>query len=226
MKNRESTIFKTLVSEHIKTAEPISSQTILHKSNLQISSATVRNIMVELETLGLIFQPHTSAGRIPTSKGYQEYIDNHLSDTKLTKKDHNDLEIILNGLNNNLREFAKCLAEISNLLVFIAFGKSDIFYTGLSNLMSQPEFSEYKMVCDISKTIDNLDNVIYKIFEDVNNEIEIFIGDHNPFGQDCSTLLSQFSHNKNQGILGLIGPMRMDYETNIALLNFTKNYVR
>ncbi len=76
---RKALILKLIVREHIATAAPVASEALVRSYRLAISPATVRNDMAELEDLGLIFQPHTSAGRLPTSRGYRYYVE-HLMD--------------------------------------------------------------------------------------------------------------------------------------------------
>jgi heat-inducible transcriptional repressor len=68
-------VLKNIIEYHIVTAEPVGSRTVSKTSNLHLSPATIRNIMSDLEELGLVFQPHPSAGRIPTEKGFRFYVD-------------------------------------------------------------------------------------------------------------------------------------------------------
>ncbi len=78
LSDRAARILSTLVREYIETAEPVGSMVILKRSGLGLSSATVRNIVVTLETQGFVHQPHTSAGRVPTDLGYRYYVDSLL----------------------------------------------------------------------------------------------------------------------------------------------------
>jgi heat-inducible transcriptional repressor len=75
---RKSEIIRALIDEHIRTGEPVSSRAILEVSGLSVSTATVRNDLTQLETEGYVLQPHTSAGRVPTTKAYRYYVD-HVS---------------------------------------------------------------------------------------------------------------------------------------------------
>ena len=71
---RKQTILRAIISNYLETGEPVGSRTISKLSDLNLSSATIRNEMADLEELGYIVQPHTSAGRIPTDKGYRFYV--------------------------------------------------------------------------------------------------------------------------------------------------------
>jgi len=78
MDERKVTILNSIIQTYLETGEPVGSRTISRMSDLKLSSATIRNEMSDLEEMGYIFQPHTSAGRIPTDKGYRFYVDNML----------------------------------------------------------------------------------------------------------------------------------------------------
>ena len=72
---RKVTILKAIIKTYLETGEPVGSRTISKYSELKLSSATIRNEMSDLEEMGYIIQPHTSAGRIPSDKGYRFYVD-------------------------------------------------------------------------------------------------------------------------------------------------------
>jgi len=107
--------------------------------------------------------------------------------------------------------------------VFWAFHKNDLYYTGLSNLFSQPEFTRVGMVCDVSAIIDRMEEIIDDIFEDLEDGEQILIGTKNPFGNFLSTVLVKYKNNNASGVFGILGPMRMDYARNLALVEFIKN---
>ena len=72
---RKTKILKAIIRNYLETGEPVGSRTISKDSDLNLSSATIRNEMADLEEMGYILQPHTSAGRIPSDKGYRFYVD-------------------------------------------------------------------------------------------------------------------------------------------------------
>ena len=121
------------------------------------------------------------------------------------------------------KKIAKKIAEISGSAVFWAFHKNDLYYTGLSNLFSQSEFKQLDMVSDFSTVIDRLEDIIDDLFEDLQFDSQVFIGQDNPFGNFLSTSLLKYKENKKTGVLGIISPIRTDYEKNLALLEFIKN---
>ena len=76
---RKKTILNAIVRNYLETGEPVGSRTISKYTDLNLSSATIRNEMADLEEMGLILQPHTSAGRIPSDQGYRIYVDDMLA---------------------------------------------------------------------------------------------------------------------------------------------------
>lgn len=219
---RKELILLTLIKEYIKTAQPISSGFLVEKYKLGISSATARNEMADLEDLGYIFQPHTSAGRIPTEKAYRYYVENHVINKKNKETDFKNLKNDLTNSEEDLKKIAKSMADISKNAVFWAFHKNNLYYTGISNLFTQPEFRQSEIICDVSVIIDRMEEIIADIFDDLNDGQDIYIGEKNPFGNFLSTVLLKYNYNNQVGVVGVLGPMRMDYEKNLSLINFLK----
>jgi len=85
--DRKREIFATIVKDHIATGQPVGSFALANKSRENLSSATIRNICAELEDEGYLTHPHTSAGRLPTDRGYRFYVDNFIGSTKLSRSE-------------------------------------------------------------------------------------------------------------------------------------------
>lgn len=223
MDARKALILKTIIKEYIKTGAPVGSEVLVDKYDLDISSATVRNEMAELEETGFIAQPHTSAGRIPTEKAYNLYIEN-LAEKKLAVLEIKVFSKLLRSKDElSFKQAAKELAKVSGNAVFWAFHRHNLYYTGISNLLSQPEFSETKLIYDISQIIDRVDEIIDNIYNKLETGPQIFLGADNPFGDFCGTVLSKYKLRDNIGLFGILGPMRMDYEKNLALVKLLNN---
>ena len=107
MKKRQENILKAVVKDYIIQAEPVGSKGICNKYNLGISSATVRNELANLEEQGYLIQPHTSAGRVPTDKGYRFYVDYLMQEESLNK---NEAELIRN-------EYQKVTKSVKDVLI-------------------------------------------------------------------------------------------------------------
>lgn len=107
---RKQTILRVIISNYLETGEPVGSRTISKLSDLNLSSATIRNEMADLEELGYIVQPHTSAGRVPTDKGYRFYVDKVMSEKEETDREHGVLLERVDKLESLLMQVAKVLA--------------------------------------------------------------------------------------------------------------------
>lgn len=227
MNERKQLILNTIIKEYISTGVPVSSGVLVEKYNLEVSPATVRNDMVYLENEGHIVQPHTSAGRIPTEIAYRFYLDN-ISDKKLNQKDLNIIKDNLdNGDEQGFKQVAKDIARISGQTVFWAFHKNSLYYTGVSNLLNQPEFKQADVIYDISLIIDHMDETIEKIFEGLPlNENVILLGTENPFGDMCGTIMFKYKYKNNMGLFGIMGPVRMDYQYCLSVANFIKEELK
>jgi heat-inducible transcriptional repressor len=222
MDDRKQEILDIIIKEHIKTGAPVGSSIVVDRYRLDISSATVRNEMASLENDGYIAQPHTSAGRVPTEIAYRLYLDN-LKEKKINSQNAKVLDQNLGKADeDSFKKTAKELARLSGNAVFWAIHKNNLYYTGISNLLTQPEFAQTNLILDISAVIDRVDEIISEIFEAIKEEPEILIGSNNPFGNFCSTILVKYKKDDNIGLFGILGPMRMDYENNLALVNYIK----
>ena len=127
--NRKEKILKSLIDEYIETADPVSSAGLISKYPLNISSATVRNEMLELEKMGYLEKPYSSSGRVPSKMGYRYYVDKIILDEKLSSS---DLKLIRKNLGQkviNLEELTKITtATISEITHYtsIAITSKDI----------------------------------------------------------------------------------------------------
>ncbi len=224
---RQNQIFKQIVENYVFDAQPIGSK--LLTDSLDVSSATIRNEMSALEEMNLIYQPYTSAGRVPTVAGYKYYLENFVDKEKLLPKREQQLLTAVwqkstADYNQSLKNLAKEIADISKHAVLVGFSEKYFYYTGLSNLFAQPEFTAVDLVRSMGYLVDHLDEVVSKIFPHVEG-LTVKIGDDNPFSNNCSVLLAKFSEATGDGIIGILGPIRMDYQQNYSLLNYSRNLI-
>lgn len=117
MDERKQKVLRAIIMDYISTAEPVGSRTIAKKYNLGVSSATIRNEMSDLEELGLIEQPHTSAGRVPSDKGYRYYVDHLMDEDDLIGGERDVIRNFFtdrfNRLDQLYHETCKILSELS-----------------------------------------------------------------------------------------------------------------
>ena len=120
LSEREIKILKILIDHYVLTAEPVASRAIAKKYGLKLSPATIRNTIKDLEELGLVSQPHTSAGRIPTTEGYRLYVDYLLRPDELSESDRQMISGFLTGalagIDQILEQTSRVLGSVSNQL--------------------------------------------------------------------------------------------------------------
>ena len=122
--DRKIRILQAIINDYIVTGEPVGSRTIAKKYDLGIGSATIRNEMADLEEMGYLEQPHTSAGRIPSSKGYRLYVDQLMQREQLTREEELRIkEYIINSamyeVDKVLKEACVLLSELTNLTCIV-----------------------------------------------------------------------------------------------------------
>lgn len=121
LSDRKKQILGAVIESYIETAEPVGSRTIAKNIGLSISSATVRNEMADLEEMGLLIQPHASAGRIPSSLGYRVYVDKLMKHYELStgelSKMKSLMELKINGIDSMVQEIANIYSKLTNYTV-------------------------------------------------------------------------------------------------------------
>lgn len=127
MDERKKKILRAIVQDYISTAEPIGSRTISRKFDLGISPATIRNEMADLEELGLLEQPHTSAGRVPSDAGYRYFVDCLMEPLRITEEERGIIE----------RETAKRISEIQEVITHTSKLLSQL--TNLTSIVLGPQ---------------------------------------------------------------------------------------
>lgn len=225
---RKSALLEAVVAEHIRTAEPVGSKLLAGKYKIAVSSATVRNDLASLEEEGYLTHPHTSAGRVPTVKGYRYYINHCLAPKALTKKERSMIDDRCSGEASDeryiVKTIAKAVADIAHEAILVGFTPDDVYYTGLSYLLAQPEFSDHDFAITMSHALDRLDEAMGELIASVHDDVAIAIGDENPFGDETSVVLVRYGKGGDQ-FFGILGPTRMNYGTNIALAKYAREMI-
>ncbi|MBI4359647.1 MAG: hypothetical protein HY564_00950 [Candidatus Jacksonbacteria bacterium] len=224
--DRQKILLDALINRYVKTGEPVGSEQIVLKYHLRVSSATVRNEMLELDELGYLEKPHTSSGRVPTEMAYTYYVEEHIKNPCLAPRYKERISaIVQKNERDRSRETVKAVcrsvADISREFILTAFADNDFYYTGLSNLFSKPECARAEMMRDLSATIDAFDTTLKKFYRVIPETTHILIGSQNPIGQELSLITVRIGNNGP--VLALLGPMRMRYDVNIALLEHCRS---
>lgn len=242
--DRKKEILGMVIEEYINKGEPVSSKFLAEKFHPKLSSATIRAELQELVEEGYLYQPHTSAGRLPTDKGYRLFINELMKPLplKLQEEDliKNFLEDIKSNLKKNIslanRRLIKILSEISNELVMVGFPEQDEFYyEGIPYLLQKPEFREVRQLQGIFEIIERFKSHLADFVEEESDDskIKVFVGRENPFCDygDYSMIISRLEFpfllsETESEIFAILGPRRMKYNRNISLFNFISNLER
>ncbi len=212
--DRQAKILAAIVEQYAEVASPVGSSLLAKVFN--VSSATVRAEMVELEQLGLIAQPHTSAGRVPTDKGYRFYV-NHLAartDSDAEGRGERALTARVEGgglPERTIRNAVDTLVELTHNLGMATIG-NQLYMSGLSNLFGQPEFVNGGQVQQVARLLDNLEPWLREAAP--NEPLSVYIGAENPIGRSAgaSLIISRFrSPFSDHSYIGVLGPTRQQY---------------
>ena len=223
MTDRQKQILSAIVEQYAEVAAPVGSS--LMAKVFGVSSATIRAEMAELEHLGLISQPHTSAGRIPTDQGYRFYVNQIAAADTSKKLTENRAERALTarvtsgGLpEQTIRNAVDTLVELTHNLGMATIGEQ-LYMSGLSNLFGQPEFMQAGQVQQVARLLDNLEPWLYEAAP--NEPLSVYIGQENPIGggAGCSLIISRFrSPFSDRSYIGILGPTRQSYRDVMALV--------
>lgn len=221
MTSRQEGILRAIVEQYAEVASPVGSS--LLAKLFDVSSATIRADMAELEQLGYISQPHTSAGRVPTDIGYRFYVNN-LSigeESAAEKRAEKALSVRVGhgGVPDRMiRNAVDTLVELTHNLGMATLG-DQLYMSGLSNLFGQPEFMHKGQVQQVARLLDNLEPWLKEVAP--NEPLNVYIGAENPIGRTagCSLIISKFrSPYSDQSYIGVLGPTRQSYRDVIGLV--------
>ncbi len=210
-----------IVEQHAEVASPIGSQLLARA--FHVSSATIRSEMAELERLGFIMQPHTSAGRVPTDKGYRYYV-NHLKESGDMHSDKHSERALSARVSDGgipertIRNAVDTLVELTHNLGLATIG-DQLYLAGLSNLFGQPEFIHPAQVQEVARLLDNLQPWLREAAP--NEPLNVFIGRENPIGgsSGCTLIISRFgSPYSDRSYIGVVGPTRQSYRNVMGLV--------
>ncbi len=215
MDQRLNHLLRLVVEEFVASGEPVSSQSIVDRNQLDVSPATVRNWFAELDELGWLMQPHTSGGRIPTETGFKQYVANEVVTRPAGKRVRDRLKeaAAVEG-ERRVKAVARELADLSGLAAIVALHESDTYYTGLSQLFAQNEFKNWQRVVSLTELLDHLDDTLGNLRHQSFTTPQIFLGKDCPFGPACGAVVVSSSH----GLVGILGPLRMDYQDALSNL--------
>ncbi|OIO52567.1 hypothetical protein COT40_02230 [Candidatus Peregrinibacteria bacterium CG08_land_8_20_14_0_20_41_10] len=226
---RRFLILKAIVESFVLSAQPVSSKYLRAKFDLDVSPATIRNEMAFLEKMGLVFHPHTSAGRIPTEQGFRMFVDELMEKpaTVFQQRQKAIAELHKLATEERLRQVVALLARVCNNVSFAVLpDKKKTYYLGLANMLQKPEFQRALEAYSVVKILEDP----YAFAEllkslPIDEKIRVFLGRENiiPEISSCGMIVTTYQvSGYGNGYLGILGPMRMNYAYNIGALEHVK----
>jgi heat-inducible transcriptional repressor len=204
---------------------------------MDVSPATIRNEMADLEEMGYLTHPHTSAGRLPSDKAYRLYVNRLMEKYELAesekKRIRKEITSHVAELERTIRHASELLSELTNLTSFATMEedmyRAQLFLEGMTRIFAHPEFNNIQRARDFLEMIERKDNLT-KTLVRRDDGITITIGDENSSDiMPDSSIITATYHIDGQlvGKLGVIGPTRMHYGEITSVIDYiTKNLDR
>lgn len=230
LSERQQTLLKAIVEEYIETAEPVGSEVIERKHNLGVSPATIRIEMGRLTEMGYLKQPHTSAGRVPTSMGFRIYIQELMKEKQLPITAEVSIKEKLwterYKRERLLKEAVKALADRCDMLGLATDNEGQIYYAGAANILDWPEFYDI----DVTRFVLSLFDENPKLQEIIGkargaDPIHILFGEELGFENLAPTgfVFTRYEIEPKEGVIGVIGPARMNFSLVLPYVKYVRD---
>lgn len=228
---RQQKILAAIIKEYSESANPVGSKELEDKYNLKCSSATIRNEMAELEKSGYIFQPHKSAGRVPTDFGYRFFINQLMHRFELSEKERKLLRdelFKLKSAHEQLgRSITNLISQISGQAAFMLM-PHEANATGLSKIIGEPELSDPDATKAVAQLLEHMEDHSTELFKQKNDKAEIYVGGESPLPvpKNLSLVVSKVNlKDGKKGVVGILGPKRMSYAKNLSILEYLSKII-
>ncbi|MDA1316492.1 MAG: hypothetical protein O3B87_00530 [bacterium] len=226
---RQIDILTSIIQEHTETGQAVGSEIIEKKYKLGVSPATIRNEMVELAKKGFLQKTHVSSGRVPSPKGYRYYIKNVMHEKELSTVDEVAYKHSIwddrDKRNRMFSQAARVLAQKTGLMSLIATNAGELYYAGIGNLLSVEDFLNVSLSQMLFKRLDeaNFWEEILRLAHVADEDLFYILGQEDfrdPVFETCSSIFADFEGKKSRGIIGVLGPKYIHYDTIVPQLRF------
>lgn len=231
--DRQLQILKAIIEEYIETAGPVGSEMLDKKYNLGVSPATIRNEMVRLTDAGFLKQPHTSAGRAPTSIALKLYVEKLMKPKELSVADEVTVKQKIwehkDKMDQLLREATRALAKQTKTMSLAATDEGDIYTSGVGNILDMPEFYDIDMTKHLLETLDEYDywwNVVSHLMHS-EHPLAVLLGEElgGRMLNQCGGVFIRYVSPSHQGAIGVVGPYRLNYPRIIPIVRYIGNLI-
>lgn len=228
-KKRQDEILDLIIQDYISRPQAVSSEYLKARHNLALSSATLRNIMSDLEELGFISHLHTSSGRVPTVKGFRYYVEILMQDDdeRLTEtKQHvqalvRQARLYKKTVKDTIEEISRIISQITHCISVWHLSGERVFFTGTHFILEQPEFEDIVLLRHLFFVLEERASALLEFFENkLDKDVKILIGEDIGLDEvsNCALALSRLDLKgmTEKVIIGVLGPVRMNY-TSVAI---------
>lgn len=234
MNTRQSKLLTAIIDQFIQTALPIGSKQLLEGGDFCVCGATIRNEMRLLEDEGFLEQPHISAGRIPTAKGYRMFVKEFMEPGATERRVRQKFMTLKEQYfkRKDQERAYEAVALLAQMIPNVAFAtvphKHRVYFMGLASALRQPEFMSNPMLASsvVEVLEERLSDLLGKII--VDGQVRYYIGDEHvlPQIQSCSLMVMEYRVRDDRGAIGILGPMRMDYAYNTVALELVSDLLK
>ena len=237
LSDRQARLLTLAVREFVETAQPVASNTLVRRYRLAISSATVRNELANLEEMGLLMHPHTSAGRVPTITGYRYFVEHLMTCIQLTPREQRLIrqQYLEAGLDPErwLHLSAALIAKSSGAVGVVAAERDAspvplLVHAGLAQIVYQPEFASHDRLHDVLEFIEDGAALMPLLSSLPASGVSVMIGgepplEHLPFVTLVLARYGEPSRNRTTGVVGVVGSNRLPYERTVPTVGYVAN---
>lgn len=234
LRDRKDRILEITIEEYIRSTVPVSSKLIVESHPIDLSSATIRNILSELEEDGYLTHPHTSAGRIPTQKGYRYYVDNLMREIQLLEEERlrirQEYERESRQLERLLDKTSMVISNTTHYTSLVSVDGQDqkLFCFGTNFVVEYPESHDLTTIKEILRALDEKERILKILNSDLESKRRIYIGHEMAWRtmENCSLVVSRYQSQQGvSGRIAVLGPIRMDYGRVVSTINYFTNLI-
>ncbi len=226
---RQVDILRSIIKEYTETGMPVGSDILEKKYKLGVSPATIRNEMVTLAKKNYLKKTHFSSGRVPSAQGFRFYIKHLMKQKELSTTDEvsykNSIWDERTETHRLLSQATKVLSHKTDLLSVTVTNKGDVYYAGMANLLTKPEFFDISLSRNLFERLDEVNywERILDDFDKIEEEIQYMLGEEDfrdPQFECCASVFGEFEGPVLKGIIGVVGPKRMYYDEVIPQIKY------
>ncbi|MCE7937976.1 hypothetical protein DCC79_00965 [bacterium] len=232
--DRQQRILALVVHEHVQAAQPVASGSLVRRYDLGVGTATVRSELAVLESLGLLMQPHTSAGRVPTVAGYRYFVEHLMRAAELPVNERRTIRHQFHQAGTDLdrwmRLAAAVVARVSGVVGLVARRETDsamappqLYHAGLTQILYAPEFAtgdRLRVVVELLEHGRGLEPILDRLPQ---TGVQVIIGGEPPLERTphVALVLARFGPSpRSGGVIGVVGPPRLAYERAVPTVGY------